>query len=212
MNTKRISIAVLTVIVFALTSCVTTSITQVWNNKNFAPLSIRKIMVVGIAKEPARQRIFEDEFAKRLAEHGIEVVKSYEVISLEELKDTRAAKVKIGDMGVDAVLATRLIDKKTVETYYPPAYDYVPTGAYYRWGGYYGMAYPYMVSPGYTKREEVAKLETNIYDMKTEELIWSALSNTWVDEAAPATVLNDLINVLVDRMVKDGIIPPADKK
>ena len=133
------------VLIFAAASCATTTLTQVWKDPNLKMEPIKKIMVVGIAKDPATRRLFEDDFAQRLAAHGVSVIKSYEVITLEELNDKKGAAEKIRSLGADAVLATRLINKETVETYYPSSYGYAPMGAYGMWGGYYGVGYSSMM-------------------------------------------------------------------
>jgi hypothetical protein len=200
------------VLIFAVASCATTTLTKVWKDPNFGTGTIEKMMVVGIAKDPATRRLFEDTFAQSLAAHGVSVIKSYEVITLEELNDKKGASEKIRSLEADSVLATRLINKETVETYYPSSYGYAPMGAYGRWDGYYGVGYSSIMDPGYIVSEQVAKLETNVYDIKTGELAWSALSDTWLDEAAQDRLISDFICVMVKRMTKDGLIPAAEKK
>ncbi len=191
------------VLMFAAASCATTTLTKVWKDPNVEMGTIKKMMVVGIAKEPAMRRSFEDTFAQSLAAHGVSVIKSYEVITLEELNDKKGAAEKIRTLGADAVLATRLINKEKVDTYYPPSYG--------RWGGYYGMGYSSMIDPGYIVSEQVARLETNVYDIKTEKLAWTALSDTWIDQAKQDRLISDFIAVMVKRMTKDGLIPAAEK-
>lgn len=198
-------------LIFAVASCATTTLTQVWKDPNLTMQPIKKIMVVGIAKEPATRRSFEDTFAQSLASHGVSVIKSYEVITLEALNNKKSSPEKIRSLGADAVLATRLINKETVETYYPPDYGYAPIGAYGYWDGYYDMGYSSMIDTGYIVSEQVAKLETNIYNTKTGKLIWSALSDTWLDEATKDRLISDFICVMVKRMTKDGLIPAAEK-
>ncbi|MGR8933274.1 MAG: hypothetical protein ACU837_02660 [Gammaproteobacteria bacterium] len=197
--------------VFALSACATTTLTHVWKDPQWVPGTIKTMLVVGIAGEPAKRRLFEDEFAKQLRAHHINVVKSYDVISLEELNDKKGAIEKFRDIGVDAVLATRLVDKQTIDTYYPPTYSYAPAGAYLGWGDYYGLGYSFMASPGYYVSEDLVKLETNIYEAKNEKLIWSALSDTWLDRASQDSVIADFIEVLTKRLTKDGVIPKIEK-
>jgi hypothetical protein len=201
---NRFSLLISLVLIFAIASCATTTLTQVWKDPDLKMEPIKKIMVVGIAKEPATRRLFEDDFAQSLAAHGVNVIKSYEVITLEELNDKKGASEKIRSLGADAVLATRLINKETVETYYPYSYG--------RWDGYYGMGYSSMMDPGYIVSEKVAKLETKVYDIKTGKLAWSALSDTWIEQAEQDRLISDFICVMVKRMTKDGLIPAAEKK
>jgi hypothetical protein len=209
---NRFSLLISLVLIFAVASCATTTLTKVWKDPDLKIEPIKKIMVVGISKEAATRRLFEDDFARSLAAHGVSVIKSYEVITLEELNNKKGAAEKIRSLGAEAVLATRLINKETVETYYPPSYGYAPMGAYGRWDGYYGVGYSSMMDPGYIVSEQVAKIETNVYDIKTGKLLWSALSDTWLDEASQDRLISDFICVMVKRMTKDGVIPAAEKK
>lgn len=189
-------------LIFTFIACASTTLTQVWKNPDLQAGTIKKMMVVGVAKEPAKRQFFEDELAKSLSAHGVSTIKSYTVMTLDELKDKQSAAEKIRSLGVDAVLATRLIDKKVIQVYNPPTYyTYnVPATPYGLWGGYYDS-------------EEVAKLETNIYDVKTAKVIWSALSDSWIDSGTVQNyVFLDFIGVVVDRMTKDGIIPAIEKK
>jgi hypothetical protein len=57
---------------------------------------------------------------------------------------------------------------------YVPGQAYAVPGSYSRWGSYYGHAY----SPGYVVEDEYVYIETNLYDVATEKLIWSTQSET----------------------------------
>jgi hypothetical protein len=74
------------------------------------------------------------------------------------------------------------------------------------------MGYASMVDAGYIVTDQVARLETNVYDIKTEKLAWAALSDTWIDQAKLDRLIKDFIAVMVKRMTKDGLIPAAEKK
>jgi len=50
-------------------------------------------------------------------------------------------------------------------------------------------------------------LETNLYDVKTEELIWSGQSKTWSKDSK-YQILNDVIKVVIDELQKNKLISP----
>ena len=207
--------SVILFVIFTMVGCATAvSLTQIWKDQNLQPGTIKKMMVVGIAKEPDQRQRLEDEFARHLTAHGVTTIKSYEIMTLAELNDKKGGAEMMRDMNVDAVLVTRLIDKKMVDTHYPPTYhDDGPRTFYGVWAAYYGMAYMYLSSPGYTVSKENAKLETNIYSTKTEKLAWSMLPDTWIEKADKNRLVLDVIgNDVVDRMTKDGVIPAKEKK
>jgi DNA repair photolyase len=49
---------------------------------------------------------------------------------------------------------------------------------YYSFGGYYGYATPMMYEPGYNITERYVNVETNIYRLSDEKLVWSGRSET----------------------------------
>jgi len=153
-------------------SCATTKMTDVWRDDNYRG-TIRKVVVIGIFKEPDTRKIFEDEFAYRLKARGVDATASHKIVSAAELPDKDVVIGNIRKLGADAVLVTRVMDTETVKTYVPGQAYAVPT--YY---GYYGSYYSYSYRPGYTETEGYAYTETNLYNVGDEKLIWSGRSKT----------------------------------
>lgn len=89
---------------------------------------------------------------------------------------------EIGKIGADAILTVSLIDKETDTRYVPGSYDYAPYPRYNFYGrfwGYYSYWYPVIYTPGYYVNEKTYYIETNLYDANTQELVWSAQSETY---------------------------------
>jgi hypothetical protein len=61
------------------------------------------------------------------------------------------------------------------------------------------------VDYGYTGDTQVAYIETNLYDMKTEKLIWSAQTETERTEGEQQLV-NKFIDVILKKLSSDKII------
>jgi hypothetical protein len=43
----------------------------------------------------------------------------------------------------------------------------------YGYYGYYGRAYDTIYTPGYITEDTIVKLETTVYDSKTEKMVWA---------------------------------------
>ena len=86
------------------------------------------------------------------------------------------AKVReqIAASGVDGVVVMRLVYDENEVTYNAGTYP----GPYYSFWGYYGWAYPIAYQPGYLQTDRLVGIETNVYDVETEKLVWSGLSRT----------------------------------
>jgi len=165
---------------FILAGCSQTQVTSVWVDPEYQGDGINNVFVVGVSKDGGLRRIFEDEFVNLFKERGVKATSSYRSVPDEELRDEKMLDSKVKDSGSDTILMTRLIDIRRDTQYIPPDYVYAPPAYYYGgWHGYYNRAY--MVSPGYTVEYETAVLETNVYDLKSDKLIWSARSDAPTD-------------------------------
>jgi hypothetical protein len=88
-----------------------------------------------------------------------------------------------------------------------------PAPYYGGWYGYYNMGYTYMSSPGYTTTDQVYKIESNLYDVTGDKLVWSGLTETTLtSDTAPSSEILAFIDVLTYDMEKHKVIPPRMKK
>ncbi len=182
-----------------LSSCATTIVTAVWKDESFTG-PVKKMAVIGIFKTPAIRNSFEDEFSRQLRTHGVEAVPGYTVIPVDEQSDKDIVASKLRNLGTDYVLVTRLVDKRTVQTYVP-GQAYVVPGYYRSWGGYYQYAY----TPGYMVQDVYAYAETNIYDVKNDKLIWSARSETEIS-GVNQELIQSFVKIMIDRLSADAVI------
>ena len=193
------SVLLLAVCFILTASCATTKMTDAWKDENYRG-TIRKVVVIGIFKEPDTRKIFEDEFADRLKARGVEALASHKIIPDAELPDKEAVIGKIRKAGADSVLVTRVVDTETVKTYVPGETYIVPS--YY---GYYGTYYSYIYKPGYTVQEGYAYTETNLYGLGDEKLIWSGRSKTKF-AATRYELIQAFVKVMIDGLSADKLI------
>jgi len=103
----------------------------------------------------------------------------------------------VNQFGNDAVIITHLIDREVKEVY--------TRGGTAR-GGYYSY-YSRHAAPGYASTSKTYRLETNLYDVKTENLIWSVQSKTFSKDSKDQ-MINDVIKVVVDDLQSNKLITP----
>ena len=189
---------------FIILACASTTVDTVWKNDNYQA-KLKKVLVIGVAKTPSGRRFFEDEFVRQLKTGGTNAIASYTVMpSDREISKDELLPI-IGEQSIDSVLIARLVDKKTVETYVPGS-SYAPPSSYYRgWHGHYSRSYGYMYSPGYTVTNEVVVIETNLYETKDEQLIWSAISETFI-EGSRESLVRSFIKIIIKNLTKSGLV------
>ncbi len=186
-------------IAMLLSACVTTQLTSVWKDPSYQARPA-KIMVVAVAKNPIHRRLFEDEFVRQLKSRGTDAIAGYTVLPDGHQGDQALVAKEVSELGADAVLITRLVSKKIVQTYVPGT----PPLFYGTWPEYYGYGYYYMSTPGYVANDEYAVIETNLYQASSNKLIWAALSETGVDSGQG--LIQGYIEVMVKNMIGLGLL------
>jgi len=197
MKKIRLFSVMLIIVACFLASCSTASrsttvMTDTWKDKTYQGKP-QKILVIMVAKFPDMRNLFEDRFVGELSNRGNNAFQSNSIIPFEQLRDKELVKSKIKSSEADTVLISRLVDTKTIESY-NPGMIYVVPDPYYDWWGYYAVVF---ADYGYTGDVRVAYIETNIYDVKTEKLIWSGHSKTERTYGE-----QELITAFIQRMIK----------
>jgi hypothetical protein len=203
MRTFRSSIGFGVLITMLITACATTQLTSVWKDPTYKGQP-RKIMVIVVAKKPVIKRIFEDEFVRQLKARGVDAVASYTVMPDKKQDDHVVVAAKVKEQGADAVLISRLVSKKTVQTYVPGSI-YFPPSNYGTWHDYYVYGYQAIYTPGYTAEDEYALMETNLYDARNDKLIWSVASETEL-QGSNQDQIKSYIGVMVNAMADQKLL------
>jgi hypothetical protein len=198
----------------AVTGCgSSTKLTSVWSEPNFQTNSIKKIEVLGVGKNASMRRMFEDKMVTALKREGADAVASYSLVGDGPI-DSAAVAGSVQSSGCDGILVARVVDKKTVETYYPPTTTYVsaPNPYYGGWYGYYSMGYSYSSSPGYTVQNQVINVECNLYRHADSKLVWSPLSQSWLEQADdPSREIDPYVAQVVYSLSSTKIITKSKK-
>lgn len=190
---------------FSLFSCSGgTKVLGTWKNDKVVMNKIEKILVIGVAKDPWVRKMFEAELKEEFTDYGVEAVSSLEIISPDEKITKENFDLYFGKENFDAALVTHVVAENIDRT---RVYNYTPSYGYYGFYGYYGSVYSYAYtpSPGYIVEERNVNLETNVFDINSKELAWSAMSEAFNVKKA-SDVIDPLVQVIVEEMQADGLI------
>jgi len=200
-------------ILFISACSTTTSITSSYKAADVTQVSYKKIFVAALTANAAAQQTVEKEIGRYLGTKGITAVMSSNVFppdfhssGADKNKDTVLSRVRA--TGCDGILTIALINKET-ETRYVPGSG--PVGPYYGgFGAYYGYGYGSFYSPGYYTDDKIYYIQTNLFDAKTEKMVWSAQSKTY----NPSSI-NDFLpgyeKAITEQIIKDGLVAPTAK-
>jgi hypothetical protein len=99
-------------------------------------------------------------------------------------------------------MTVALVDKTSETRYVPGTATYMPYGSYgYGWGGYYGYGMS-TYNPGYYTTDKTYFVESHIFDVESEKMIWSAQSEAY-NPSSISKFSRDYTTVLADRISKD---------
>jgi len=140
-----------------------------------------KVFVMVLSPNSEANYVIETQMAKKLITRGFKVVKSNDLYppKFSPIQDFTKEMLteSIKKTGCDAVLILALLDSKTVESYNPgTVYSPMGYGYYGSYYGYYSYNYSQMYSPGYYSVDKTFYLETNLYDLAADKLLWSVQS------------------------------------
>jgi len=142
---------------------------------------------------------------RQLAESGVEATPSAMVIELDQKLDKETIAAEARKLGVDAVMVTHLVGVVEETIYFPSETYLVPHGYYRRFYRYYPVYYDYVYEPGYYHTYTYVKLETNLYDAASEELIWSVTSET-IELRTVNKMMKSLGRAIIKSLRQNGLI------
>lgn len=187
-------------LVFALlvaVGCSSTSIVSSWKDPSATvnPEKLSKVMVAALVKDEGTRRIAED----KMASFNKSFLVSYNEFSSKEVMDNEdKCRAILKDQGFDGIITMQLLDKEKSQNYVPGNY----AGGYW---GFHRLYYPGYYRPGYYTEETKFIIETNVFSLKQNKLIWSGVTAT----VNPSTIDKTVAEVLEQvhkRMIKDKFI------
>jgi len=175
-----------------LGACATAKFNATWVNPEAQALSFKagdKLLAMVPIKNEGMRRIAEDSLARAISARGLQGVPSYTLVPTELTKEkARAAAEKVGAAG--AVVMRVLAKDKVSVSQLSQSSSYTAT-----WTGDSGWSTPY--NPSDMRSDTVLVVETLVYDMRQEKLVWAGQSQT-----TNPTKVDGLIQELADQTAR----------
>jgi hypothetical protein len=84
------------------------------------------------------------------------------------------------------------------------------TGYYTSFWGYYGYTWGAVWDPGYLREDRIVTVETLVFSVPRDKLLWAALSETTNPKSMDA-FMKDLVTKAAKEMKKEGLTTRAPK-
>jgi hypothetical protein len=161
-----------------------------------------RVATVFISENESVRRQGEEVMAREVSRIGGQGVASFNFLP-ENPRDRERAKVELEKAGVDAVLSMRVVSSEFVTSYTP---GYWTGSQHHRslWG-YWGYGWGGVYDPGYLRTDVVVAVETMLYSLKDEKLLWAGMSETFNKDNVKSAV-KSIAREAVDEMHDDGVL------
>ena len=181
--------------------------TSTWKTPEASTTSFagKKVAALVISDDQNLRVSGEEALVRELAAIGVtQGIASYRFVPREELRDADRARPWYERAGVEGVVSMRLVKAETHKAQTSAAW----TSATYSslWGYYgYGWGTVYAYDPGRATSETVAVIETLVFSVPQNKLLWAAVTET-VNPKDAAAVIKDVVESTVKEMRKQGLL------
>jgi len=177
---------------------------SVWKSPDVSRLNFagKKVAALVITDDQPLQMSGEEALVRELNDRGVSGLATYRIVPREELKNPERAKEFFARASVEGVVALRPVARDRELEYSPVVWV---SGYYPSFWGYYGYGWStaYVAPTGRTITTIV--VETLVYNVTTDKLIWAATSETR-DPKTLQDFVKDLVKGAVSEMKKMKLV------
>ena len=177
--------------------------TSAWKSPDAGSVSFagKKVAALVMTPDDSLRVSGEESLVRELTARGLQSVATYRIAPKEELKSAERAKVWFEKANVEGVVAMRPVSKDKRTTYNPGTW----VNPYYStFWGYYGYGWGSMYIPGSYDQDTIVVVETTIYSIPRDQLVWAAVSETKNPKDLQRFV-QDLVKESVKELHKQGL-------
>jgi hypothetical protein len=187
-------------VVAMLAGCASGGFVSSWKAPDATPLEFRgaRVAAVVMMSDQGPRRGAEDTLAKEITARGAQGVPMYTLLPNASPSDQGLARAALEKAGVQGAVVMRPVSvekevSSTPETYLDPKYSGM-WGGYYEYGWNSSWGAP-MVTGGDVHVDQIVSVETLIYSLKQNKLVWAGQSKTTNPEG---------VNELVKKLAADA--------
>ena len=157
-----------------------TKVQSVWKDETKTG-KINKVFVLAVVPDPAIRRSVEYGIVDLLNKDTLRAIPTLDSFPNIDDIDKSLAHKMMQEYGIDSVLLVRLVDRNVEKTYvsgtsyYDGFYGNRYAGG---WHNYYGRGYNVFTTPGYVIEKYISTVETVIFDIATDKILWSTVTKT----------------------------------
>jgi hypothetical protein len=186
--------------------CSSTSMNQVWHDPARTPAPLGKTLVIAVTPRTDVAAALENEWVQQLQSRGVDAHALHDMLPRDTQPDKERVVQLAKENAIKSVIVSRLVDKKTVEREVPVGGPPIGVPGYAgSWSDFYGSSRAFATTSSYTVENQVAVVETNVYDVGSEKRFWSARSDTFLEGSA-SKLARGFVQEMINEMAKAKVL------
>lgn len=181
-------------------ACTNTKLTQSWADPELKQ-PYRHLMIVGRSDSQQTRQIYEKHFVAELKKRNITATPSYTLINSKQKLNRDTVINAIKGTEIDSVLVTYLIAADAELKYRDSPLNSSYSGSH----SDNMMSDTLISSRGRASTEEIISLKNDLYDAKTESVVWSAQTRTVAVDSIDV-MIREVTRLLIDQLFDDDVL------
>jgi uncharacterized protein (DUF1800 family) len=201
-----------------LASCSSTKVLSEWKTSGPVPARLSHLRILAVEPDTVLRQDLETESARQLSQGDVQAATTcqdarFTLGAIQQNKE--AAATAMASEGADGVLVIRLVDEKVLTqhvvrqepTIARTPYQFDPAVPVRSWTRFYDDAFTGANSRTEVRTNRVVAVESNLYTLPAGDLLWSARSETFIQEGADrAGKIEAFVSTLVKRLQGTGLL------
>jgi hypothetical protein len=181
-----------------------TTFVSTWKAPDASPIDPvgKNVAALVISGDRSRRRDAEVYLANDLTNRGVNGVAAFTLIGFDN-PTLDYARARFKDAGIEGVVVMRLVGHSQTTIVDPGGFSGSVYGSFGSYYSSYGMAVSY--SSGSVQTDTEVSIETLIYSLNKDKLLWASTSRTSNPEGVQALV-HDVADAVANQLVKQGLV------
>ena len=168
-----------------------------WRDPKVSAFHFRRLLVSYATNDEQTRRRVEDKLARQLPN----AFAAYRVAPDLNTRDQDATKALLKEKLFDGAVVMRVVGVQERSYYVPLSPVYTGHPSFYAyWGSSWGM----VQRPGYVLNDQVVSVETAIYSIKEDKLVWTARTRSL--NGAPSKLVDETVDAVVNHLRAQQLI------
>lgn len=195
-NHRRAALALVTAT--ALAGCYhSTEMAATWRAPEARPIRFQRPIAVFATNDETLRRTVEDEIVASVPR----AEPSYKLLKVADLGDAEIRE-QLAQRGFDGAIIMRVVNVEKRLAYVPGTYWYPSP---YPFNGYWRSSWLAPYDPGgYVAEDQVVSIETQIYALASDQLIWAGRSET-TNPSSVRKLGRSVVKHVMHALEKDGL-------